>query len=377
MPHELEYDAALRKALADLIQRRQHEIEARWIASVLADIGARTIDPTELRDAIPHYLETLARELRSDAATSTVEMEGNAAWAPIAEEHAITRVRQGFDIEQLVHEFVLLRRTLLAVARENGLGDRGEGSILADLIEAAVAISVGTYVQSRDYAARQSEAEHIGFVTHEFKTPLTAAHIVAQRLRTELHLTESQAKKFDLLLRSLDKLRDLIDGVLLVERFEADQVEAHTTEVSVGDLLASPVEGARATAEAKGLRLEVDCDPAAVVHVDPQLTSSVLGNLIDNAIKYTDAGTVKVSCDATREGLEVHIRDNCPGLSREELATIFEPFQRGHHPHKPGAGLGLAIAKRAVQAQGGRIGAESPGERGCHFWFTLPCASSP
>ncbi len=153
-------------------------------------------------------------------------------------------------------------------------------------------------------------------------------------------------------------------------------MKADAVSIPLGKVLEAPIDSGYAIARAKGLGFEVDCDPGMLVQVDPQLTTSALNNLIDNAVKYTDSGTVKVSCKAKGDAVEVHVHDNCPGMSPEELRTIFEPFRRGNHPKKPGSGLGLAIAKRAVEAQGGEISAESPGQRGCHFWFTLPRAAS-
>ncbi len=112
--------------------------------------------------------------------------------------------------------------------------------------------------------------------------------------------------------------------------------------------------------------------PDSLVRADPKLTTSILGNLLDNAIKYTDDGLVKLAFDDMGDHVAVHVYDNCRGLSEEELRTMFEPFRRCGHPGKPGTGLGLAIARRAVEAQGGTIGAEPAEGGGCHFWFTLP-----
>ena len=98
--------------------------------------------------------------------------------------------------------------------------------------------------------------------------------------------------------------------------------------------------------------------------------------LADNAAKFTDRGRVEVMVEDDGDELIVHFRDTCQGLSPEELRTIFEPFERGA-TRKAGTGLGLAIARRAVEAQGGSIGAESPGQAGCHFWLRIPAAGRP
>jgi signal transduction histidine kinase len=123
----------------------------------------------------------------------------------------------------------------------------------------------------------------------------------------------------------------------------------------------------------KGIGLGVHYDPAVSLRLDAALTVSALQNLVDNAVKYTDGGFVDVSVETIANGIQIHVRDTCPGISREELSTIFEPFRRGSST-KPGSGLGLAIARHAIEAQGGTIGAESDREDGCHFWIMLPGA---
>jgi signal transduction histidine kinase len=340
---------------------------------VQAHVENKAIGLTDLRNAMPDYLTSLIRTLRETS--GTVEQGGAAAWAVIAREHAVTRVRLGFDIEQLVHEFIVLRQILFDVAREEGLLDEERHmSRLADLVESAVATAVKSYVDSRDYTARRLEAEHVGFITHELRNPLTTADLMASRLRKQLPLTSTQEREFDILIRSLDRLRDLIDSVLLVERLNANEVKAQSREATLGETLSLPLDAARASAAAKGVQLDVDVVPNIVVYVDVNLTQSVISNLLDNAVKYTDEGVVRIVVTDAPRHVVLHVYDNCEGLSAEELKTIFEPFRRGAHTTKPGTGLGLAIARRAVEAQGGTIAAESDTERGCHFWFTMPKA---
>jgi len=171
--------------------------------------------------------------------------------------------------------------------------------------------------------------------------------------------------------RAHRRLAELIDSVLLTQRLEAGEATPHPAEIGLAQVMEGAVEAARKVAAEKRLELRVDYDAAARITVDPMLTVSALQNLADNAVKYTDSGTVEVSADITDDVLTFHVRDNCDGLSPQELRTIFEPFKRGH-TEKAGTGLGLAIARRAVEDQGGSIHAESSGPSGCHFWMTLP-----
>jgi signal transduction histidine kinase len=132
-----------------------------------------------------------------------------------------------------------------------------------------------------------------------------------------------------------------------------------------------PLSAAKLATETKGLALDARFDPDVVVQVDEKLSMSAIDNVIQNAIKFTDRGQVAVVAENHPREVVLHVRDSGPGISKEDLSTIFEPFRRGTSK-KPGAGLGLAIARRAVEAQGGTIRAESNDNEGAHFWLTLP-----
>ena len=148
-------------------------------------------------------------------------------------------------------------------------------------------------------------------------------------------------------------------------------MKSRPSEVTLGQIIEGALEGARLVAEQKGLVFKASYDPDIEVRIDPLLTRSAIENIADNAVKYTDSGTVAVTVEDRGDQFEVHLRDSCQGLSPEELATIFEPFERGASS-KSGTGLGLAIARRAVEAQEGSIRVESRETSGCHFWITLP-----
>jgi signal transduction histidine kinase len=139
----------------------------------------------------------------------------------------------------------------------------------------------------------------------------------------------------------------------------------------VRDVVDAAVAVARKTALDKNVAFDVRYVFDERVRVDPDLTRSAIQNIVDNAAKYTDFGSVDVVVEGTTSEWSVHVRDTGPGLSPQELRTIFEPFRRGS-TSKKGTGLGLAIARRAVETQGGSIHAESTGPGGCHFWIQLP-----
>jgi signal transduction histidine kinase len=139
----------------------------------------------------------------------------------------------------------------------------------------------------------------------------------------------------------------------------------------LGKIMVDATRAAELEARQKGIAFVTHYDPEIAICVDPGLTTSALQNVVDNAVKFTDRGRIEITADNNLSEVLIHVYDNCDGLSGEELKTIFEPFKRAHSG-KAGTGLGLSIARRALEAQGGQIGAEPGGERGCHFWLTLP-----
>lgn len=362
-------DIAHRRALADVIERRAPAILQRWLELVTDDTTARHVSPTELRDALDEYLRRLAVALRGSAA---LDEAGRRAWGEVAQAHAVTRVRLGFDVAQLIREFALLRRVLLRVVREVSPAlAEASAELITELIEAAVEISVTTYVEARDFEVRQAQARHVSFATHELKNPLSTALLAAAALKRTPPPTAAAARALERLERSLHQLRELVDGVLTVERFEAGATRARAEWTTLGAIMERALTLARQEAARKGLRFTARFDPQASIRVDPDLTVSAIQNLADNAVKFTDAGEVEVSVEQRDGELIVHVRDMCGGLSELELPTIFEPFRRAHTT-KPGSGLGLSIARRAAEAQGGTIEVETRGNVGCHFWLTLP-----
>ena len=292
-----------------------------------------------------------------------------------ASEHALTRIRIGFDVEQLVHELVLLRRTLLEVLREEGVIPDGQpAERVIDILDTALAASVKSYTQARDYELRRQQAEHLGFLAHRLRSPLSAAVLGLEQARRKAESPEDSRRVLDRIERSLQRVHELIDEVLLMGSLEAGALQPKLAKTTLADLLGDALTAARQSAERRGLRFRAEFEPDLEVYTDRKLVVSALEQLLENAIKYSDWGEVSLVVKKTAPGqVEFHVRDCCPGLSSEELEIIFEPFRRGRS-NKGGSGLGLAIVRRAVEALGGEVDAQSDEERGCHFWFPIPRA---
>jgi signal transduction histidine kinase len=361
-----------REQLAGLLMHYGLEVEQRWLASITPHLKHHGLPEPELRDSVPDYIQALAAALRREGPVS-MEERGGEEWAHIARQHAVIRVRHGFDVGEVLREFMVLRRVISEVLRSHTQLSLNAHQTIVDLIDGALGVAVRTYVDSRDYQSRSQHAQHIGFITHELRNPLTTATAAAGQLRKLGATLPALGKPLDLIERSLRRLRELIDQTLLTQRLEAQEVECHPAQLTLGDLFDEAFSGARDTAMRKGIAFHVHFDPEIVLDVDRDLAVSAVQNIVDNAAKFTDHGQVDVTVEDTREDVVIHVRDECNGLSPEELSTIFEPFKRGHQG-KSGTGLGLAIARRAIEAHGKTIQAESREEAGCHFWFALPKA---
>ncbi len=365
---EASMNEARRMALAAALDLHHSEIIGNWLARVREDAekAGQTVSPSELRDGIGDYLSNLAEALRN---SESAETSGTDAWKRVAKEHAVTRVRLGFDIGHLVYEFVTLRQVAQQIAIDSS--DGLQLVMLADLVDAAIATSVKSYVESRDYRTRQQEEEHVGFLTHELRNPLTTASLAASQLRKDPGLTPRSLRILDLLDHGLGRIKALIEQALFAGKLAAGQAQPVLEDLRAVDVIEEALTAARAEARRKGLAFEVSVDRAVVVKADAKLMVSAIQNLADNAVKYTDHGRVEVTLEGREGQAVIDVRDNCPGISDAELERIFEPYERGSSG-KPGTGLGLAIARRAIASIGGTIGAESKEKQGCHFWITVP-----
>jgi signal transduction histidine kinase len=352
-------DSEERARLADLLDQRGEEVARRWAGQ---SSGSLTLAP-----ALNDYLAGLSRALRLPG---PVPVAAAAVWRELADRHDLTPSRRGFDLEALARQLVSLRETLAAVAAEKRAADV---TILDALIDAALVQSVSSYVHHRDDLAKVRQAEYVGFVTHELRNPLTTAMLAASRLPAGGSPQDQRA--VSLVDRNLKRVARLVDTFLLNEHLDADRIQPHKVKVLVGDLLDAVLKPAEVVANRPHVRLDRAVDPALVVEVDPSLTITALQNVVTSCIQFTDKALVTIRAEDERERLVLHVRDHCQGLSQEELAQLLQPFHASH-PAKPAPGLGLTVARRLIEEQGGGLTVESDEVTGeCHFLVALPKAT--
>lgn len=356
-------------SLASAIDGRRQAIQKRWFERVRTELDGGRTDATDLEQTVERYLAIIADAQRR---APGLEPAARESLSDAAREHVRSRIRMGFDIEHLVRELSLLRRTVLQVLRDDGIEVTGDSvEAITQIFEIAMAASMKSFVDMREDEVRKVQAQQVGFVAHELRGPLATAAMSTEILRRMGVPSEQHERMLDRVRRSFQRATHLTDELLQAGRLESWDVACQISETTIGAIIDEPVDNARQAAEAKGCEFRASYDSSATVVADTELTRKAVESLLENAIKYTDRGAIRLVVDGTSTAISVHVRDSCAGLPEEDLPRIFEPFRRGHNG-KPGTGLGLSIARRAVEAQGGLIHAESMNGSGCHFWFTLP-----
>jgi signal transduction histidine kinase len=303
--------------LGTVVDASRDDIERRWLASVRRDLThARPVELMRLRDGLAHYLSGLVVLLTG---SHVLRQQGaRDVWLEVARSRGVTRARAGFDIEQLVHELVVLGRVIRDVAIERGVLTAGPEAVLADLLDAAIGAAVRAYVDARDREARVRQDRHADFLTHELRNPLGTAMLTAARLRQERTAGDTDA--LDRLDRCHDRLSSLIDRLLLTQKLEAAKPESRPTPTSLGQVMSGLLERASGAAAAKGLAFQVSYDPLVELRVDSLLTRVAIQRLVEDAVADTETGWVEVAVEERRDTLVIHLRDTCGAIARGQLA---------------------------------------------------------
>ncbi len=231
--------------------------------------------------------------------------------------------------------------------------------------------------------ANRLKSEFLARMSHELRTPLTEIIGFAELLLLELggKLEIAQAEDMGQIEQSGRRLLGMIDGILDLSRIDAGQVLASAESVSLADAANSMLSTLLPLANVKGLEVAVSFEPPADrVLGDPVLICQILGNLVSNAVKFTDRGSITVGSRKVGENVEVAVTDSGIGVEPGAITYLFDEFRQvdGSTTRRyGGAGVGLAIAKKLVELQGGQIGVESVVGHGSRFWFTLPARVEP
>ena len=226
--------------------------------------------------------------------------------------------------------------------------------------------------------ASQHKNQFVANMSHELRTPLAAILGYAELIQEGFYGALPE-KSLDALTRigsNGKHLLGLINTVLDIAKIESGQFTLHMTEYAIESMVETVRAATESLAQNKKLVLKTEVAMSLPVGLgDEQRLTQVLLNLVGNAIKFTDAGGVRIAATAVNGHFNVRVSDTGPGIPEEHQARIFEQFHQvdsSNTKAKGGTGLGLAIAKQIVEMHGGRIWVESTLGKGSTFQMEIP-----
>ena len=365
--------------LAVLIRQEQQALLTRWRKQVRELPSARHLDIPTLNDHVPDLLDELAAALqsRSDQTISEAFCEGT----PPA--HGRQRVKDGFDIEEVVAEYNILRDCLHDLADDNGLSLQGKPfHIVNRVLDGAIGSAVQTYATQRAMDVQHRREEYLAFVAHDLRTPLNAISLAARVLELTLPLRDTSAGTSQMLKalhRNVQELEGLVNKVLEENANLQTEVgvKLQRRAFDVWPIVESLIHDLHPVAGSASTQLINRVPEDLVVYADADLLRRVFQNLIANGIMYTPRGEVVIGArESGEEGtVECWVSDNGEGIPEEFLEKVFDKGETNPE-NDGGMGLGLAIVKTFIEAHGGMVTVESKSGVGSTFRFSLPARAN-
>ncbi len=375
----------------------------KWVKAVRKDQRIESADDlsyTAIKNHIPNVLKAMVTVL-SKSEDNDIQSIIFASF-----EHGAIRAEQGFDPTEIAREYHLLRTVIFDTIQPDLLkGTPAEiirsMRLIDAIVDEAIARCFKSYVEERLRELRQLQTslmlhnqeltrlisanqEYISQLAHELKHPLTSIigysdlFLRQQRKKSKLKDNYTNLEHIERVLRNGRQLLHLINDVLELSRYDAGQIKLQLAPSNVPEIINNVCEMLEPLAVEKNLKIVVDCDRAPQELItDPFQLQQVVTNLISNAIRYTESGTIIVMCQVLeKQKWAIAVSDTGIGIAPEDQAQIFEPYFRvstGDRPYLPDStGLGLAIVWRLVKLLQGEINLVSQVGVGSTFTVVLP-----
>jgi signal transduction histidine kinase len=363
--------------LATLIRLERDTLLAQWRQEVRQLSVAHNLDVPTLNDHVPDLLEELADELEAYVDESMIgELKKNSVI------HGLDRLRLGFDVEEVVGEYNALRGVIQDLIERHDLSLRGPvNRTINRVIDMSIGLAVKTYATQKALEIQQRREEHLAFVAHDLRTPLSAIAIAAKLLeRTvpDVIKDERAASLLETMHRNVGRLNSLVIKVVQEEANLKTKINERVErrEVELRELVELLLSDLRPLAAASNLTLLNEVPAELTASVDADMLTLIFQNLISNAIDYTSNGEVVIGAREIKESaaVECWVSDNGAGIPADRLEKVFDKLETDPDK-KSGMGLGLAIVKQFVEAHGGQVAVNSEPGQGSTFRFTIPDTS--
>lgn len=266
---------------------------------------------------------------------------------------------------------------MLSTAIDGGFGEESFDESAPSALESRMARFLNGSARSLRGVQRQRESIQrlLSDISHQTKTPLANLKLYSSLLMEE-ELTPRQREQAQVIFQQSEKLSFLIETLVKLSRLETDVLAVTPKSQPLSPLLERAASQAKAAAEQKGIALQLHLQQQAEMKAlyDLRWTAEALGNLLDNAVKYTPpGGCIQVSATQYELFCRIDVHDNGIGIAEEEQAQIFGRFYRGRQVREQeGLGIGLYLAREIAQKQGGYLKLSSRPGQGSTFSLYLP-----
>ncbi|MBD2257226.1 sensor histidine kinase [Pseudanabaena sp. FACHB-2040] len=390
-----------------LLEKSDYIVES-WVSAVRQDEQisvTQELTYTAIRNSLPDVLSALGTVLSKSTDNDLHSL------VEASLKHGQIRAEQGFEPAEIAREYRLLRSIIFSELEPDLL--RGSPAdmlravrLIDTVIDEAIARCFHSYTDGRMEELKQLQGqlnltnqeltrlvraskENLSHLAHELKTPLTSIigytdlFLRQQRKQSDLRDTFPNLESIERVLQSGRLLLRLINDALEISRYDAGKMSLQLMPTHVPEVLNGVMTMVEPLARSKDLALILRCDRApASVTTDPLRLQQVITNLLSNAIRYTETGSISLECYAlSEEQWAITITDSGVGISQEDQSHIFEPYFRAPAselaPSQDGTGLGLSIVSRLTKLLQGEIKLESSPGVGSAFTVVLPTVPQP
>ncbi|WP_414618855.1 sensor histidine kinase [Calothrix sp. CCY 0018] len=390
------------KDLGKTLLAKTETIVDTWVEAIRENQNiesSKSLAYNSVRNSIPVVLEAFATLLTQSLSNQPQKLEYKSL------EHGFVRAEQGYDITEILYEYRLLRKVIFAVLKPDLLLCSGNEILqtvefLDSVIDQIISLSLESYVEARLQELHELQSqlllnnqeltrlvgmqkENVSHLAHELKTPINSIMgFSSLLLKQQQELTQGQDKSLNLrfiekVIKNSRQLLRLINNTLEISRYESGKIKLNLESIDVRSHIQMVIEALQSAAVEKNLEVILYCDRAPEqITSDPLRLQQIITNLVSNAIRYTDSGTITITClNNNNEQWSIIVADTGIGIGKEAQSRIFESYFRVSSEDTDSQnsnGLGLAIVDKLTKLLSGKIELVSKPTEGSTFTVTFP-----